>query len=79
MNIESNLLGITFAVLTPFDVLIETERAPILSLSSVKAIKHPFRKGKNFTRKILRLSDLAERTINVLDPPTSTENRTYYK
>jgi hypothetical protein len=49
MNIESNLLGITFAVLTPFDVLIETERAPILSLSSVKAIKHPFSKGKNFT------------------------------
>lgn len=42
MNIESNLLGITFAVLTPFDVLIETVRAPILSLSSVKATKHPF-------------------------------------
>ncbi len=34
-NIESNLLGITFAVLTLFEELIEIETDPILSESSV--------------------------------------------
>jgi ABC-type thiamin/hydroxymethylpyrimidine transport system permease subunit len=41
-NIESNLLGITFAVLTLFEELMETEIDPILLEPSVNEIKHPF-------------------------------------
>jgi hypothetical protein len=41
-NIESNLLGITLAVLTLFEELMETQSDPILSEPSVSEIKHPF-------------------------------------
>ena len=41
-NIESNLLGITLAVLTLFEELMETHSDPILSEPSVNEIKHPF-------------------------------------
>jgi hypothetical protein len=39
---ESNLLGITFAVLTLFEELMETEIDPILLEPSANEIKHPF-------------------------------------
>jgi hypothetical protein len=41
-NIESNLLGITLAVLTLFEELIETESDPILLEPSANERKHPF-------------------------------------
>jgi len=41
-NIESNLLGITFAVLILFEELIEMEMDPSISASSCNAIKDPF-------------------------------------
>jgi hypothetical protein len=41
-NIESNLLGMTLAVLTLFEELMETQSDPILSEPSVSEIKHPF-------------------------------------
>jgi ABC-type thiamin/hydroxymethylpyrimidine transport system permease subunit len=41
-NMESNLLGITFAVLTLFEELMETEIDPILLEPSANEIKHPF-------------------------------------
>jgi hypothetical protein len=42
-NIELNLLGITLAVLTLFEELMETHSDPILSEEpSVNEIKHPF-------------------------------------
>jgi hypothetical protein len=41
-NIESNLLGITLAVLILFEEFMETEIEPILLEPSTNAIKHPF-------------------------------------
>ena len=64
---ESNLLGITLAVLTLFEELIETEIDPIRSETSAIAIKHPFSKNKNFIKNILPLSDFAVLITNIFD------------
>jgi len=42
MNIESYLLGITFAVLTLLEEVIETYKDPIRFEPSATTIKHPF-------------------------------------
>lgn len=64
INMESYLLGMTFAVSILFEDEIETYIPPILFEPSETTIKHPFSKGRNLTKKHLLLGDVTilERT-----------------
>lgn len=64
INRESYLLGITLAVLTLLEELIETESDPILSEPSANRIKSPFSNETNFKEKILLLLVLTCRMIS---------------
>jgi hypothetical protein len=66
-NTGSYLLGITFAVLTLLEELIEIEIEPIRSELSATAMKHPFAKDKYFMMKLL-FSELRVFTTNLSEP-----------
>ena len=80
MNIESYLLGITFAVLTLLEEVIETYKDPIRFEPSATTIKQPFWKDKNFMIKILVLGALTVRAMSASDPSSCiTKNQSLYK
>src|SRR5919202_6643226 len=67
-NTGLNLLGITLAVLTVLEELIDTEIDPILSEDSDIEIKHPFSNIRNFTIKFRLLADIIVLRVNSSNP-----------